>query len=572
MQPGVPVLNMSDDPDSPPRANPNVDRSAFAPSSSLSNPQPLHSFPDGAQGDLVVVSMNGITCRFNEVIANNDVHFDLYRGEIHALLGENGAGKTTLMSVLYGLYRPEVGEIYVKGKRADIKSPLDAIELGIAMVHQHFLLTPSHTVTENIIVGLKSPGRSLFLNTAEAEKRILQLSRKYGLKIDPKATVSDLSVGEQQRVEIIKALYRDIDILILDEPTSMLTPVEEKALFSTLYAMVKAGLSIIFITHKLKEVIEVSTRVTVLRGGKVVGTVMTAQTTETELAKLMIGRSLTQGVGLQQEEIRAGIQKSSGVKASAGPTTVLELKNVFALNNSGVQALKDLSLTVSKGEILGIAGVDGNGQSEMAEIVSGLRKVQSGQVVIDGRDIIGMSPKQIREWGLAYIPEDRLNTGLILDYTIAENLILDRWYTRPYSGKIFLNKDEMRRFAEEVVTNFDVRTPSLDVQVRSLSGGNLQKIVLGRELSKEHKVLIAHNPTRGLDVGAAEYVHKQLFKQRDSGVGVLLLSLDLDEILLASDRIAVIYAGTIMGVFDRTTADVDKIGPLMGGYVAEAGT
>ena len=554
---------------SPPLTNSNVDHPAYTPSPP-SIPKPSQSSPAGTQDDQPVLSMNGITCRFNEVIANNDVHFDLFRGEIHGLLGENGAGKTTLMSVLYGLYKPEAGEIFVKGKRVDVKSPLDAIGLGIAMVHQHFLLTPSHTVTENIIVGLKSPGRSIFLKTAEAEKRILELSRKYGLKIDPKAIVGDLSVGEQQRVEIIKALYRDIDILILDEPTSMLTPVEEKALFSTLSAMVKAGLSIIFITHKLKEVIEASTRVTVLRGGKVIGTVMTAQTTETELAKLMIGRSLTQSVGHRQEEIHVGIQKSPNAKASAGLATVLELKNVFALNNSGVQALKDLSLTVSKGEILGIAGVDGNGQSEMAEIVSGLRKIQSGQVFIDGRDITGMSPKQIREWGLAYIPEDRLNTGLILEYSIAENLILDRWYSSPYSGKIFLNKHEMKRFAEEIVTNFDVRTPSLDIQVRYLSGGNLQKIVLGRELSKEHKLLIAHNPTRGLDVGAAEYVHKQLFKQRDSGVGVLLLSLDLDEILLVSDRIAVIYAGRIMGVFDRATADVDKIGPLMGGYVAEA--
>jgi general nucleoside transport system ATP-binding protein len=549
--------------------NSNVDHSAYTPSSP-SSPNPSHSLPAGTLGDLPVLSMNGITCRFNEVIANNDVHLDLFKSEIHGLLGENGAGKTTLMSVLYGLYKPEAGEIFVKGKRVDIKSPLDAIGLGIAMVHQHFLLTPSHTVTENIIVGLKSPGRSIFLRMAEAEKRILELSKRYGLKIDPKAIVGDLSVGEQQRVEIIKALYRDIDILILDEPTSMLTPVEEKALFSTLSAMVKAGLSIIFITHKLKEVIEASTRVTVLRGGKVIGTVMTAQTTETELAKLMIGRSLTHSVGHRQEEIHVGIEKSPNAKASAGLATVLELKNVFALNNSGVQALKDLSLTVSKGEILGIAGVDGNGQSEMAEIVSGLRKIQSGQVLIDGRGITGMSPKQIREWGLAYIPEDRLNTGLILEYTIAENLILDRWYSSPYSGKIFLDKHEMRRFAEEIVTNFDVRTPSLDVQVRYLSGGNLQKIVLGRELSKEHKLLIAHNPTRGLDVGAAEYVHKQLFKQKDSGVGVLLLSLDLDEILLVSDRIAVIYAGRIMGVFDRATADVDKIGPLMGGYVAEA--
>jgi ABC-type uncharacterized transport system ATPase subunit len=556
---------------SPPITNSNVDHPAYTPSFP-SSPKPSQSLPAGTQGDQPVLSMNGITCRFNEVVANNDVYFDLFRGEIHGLLGENGAGKTTLMSVLYGLYKPQAGEIFVKGKRVDIKSPLDAISLGIAMVHQHFLLTSSHTVTENIIVGLKPPGRSIFLKTAEAEKRILELSRKYGLKINPKAIVGDLSVGEQQRVEIIKALYRDIDILILDEPTSMLTPVEEKALFSTLSAMVKAGLSIIFITHKLREVIEASTRVTVLRGGKVVGTVMTAQTTETELAKLMIGKSLTHSADHRQEEIYAGIQKSPSAKASAGLAMVLELKNVFALNNSGVQALKDLSLTVSKGEILGIAGVDGNGQSEMAEIVSGLRKIQSGQVVIDGCDITGMSPKQIREWGLAYIPEDRLNTGLILEYSIAENLILDRWYSRPYSGKIFLNKHEMKRFAEEIVTNFDVRTPSLDIQVRYLSGGNLQKIVLGRELSKEHKLLIAHNPTRGLDVGAAEYVHKQLFKQRDSGVGVLLLSLDLDEILLVSDRIAVIYAGRIMGIFDRTAADVDKIGPLMGGYVVEAGT
>jgi general nucleoside transport system ATP-binding protein len=537
----------------------------------FTNLNPSQSSPVGTQENQPVLSMNGITCRFSDVIANNDVHFDLFKGEIHGLLGENGAGKTTLMSVLYGLYKPEVGEIYVKGKKVDIKSPLDAIGLGIAMVHQHFLLTPSHTVTENIIVGLKSPRRSILLNTTEAEKRILELSRKYGLKIDPKAIVGDLSVGEQQRVEIIKALYRDVDILILDEPTSMLTPVEEKALFSTLSAMVKAGLSIIFITHKLREVIEASTRVTVLRGGKVIGTVMTAKTTETDLAKLMIGRSLTHSVDRLEQEIDAGIQKSPSARTTAGLATMLELKNVFALNNSGVQALKDLSLTVSKGEILGIAGVDGNGQSEMAEIVSGLRKIQSGHVTIDGRDITGMSPKQIREWGLAYIPEDRLNTGLILEYTIAENLILDRWYSRPYSGKIFLDKHEMKRFADEIVTNFDVRTPSLDIQVRFLSGGNLQKIVLGRELSKEHKLLIAHNPTRGLDVGAAEYVHKQLFKQKASGVAVLLLTLDLDEILLVSDRIAVIYAGTIMGVFDRTTADVDKIGPLMGGYVVEAG-
>jgi general nucleoside transport system ATP-binding protein len=535
----------------------------YAPTSSPQQPSPTQ--PSTTQHDHPVLSMIGITCRFKDVLANKDVTFDLFKGEIHGLLGENGAGKTTLMSVLYGLYQPEAGEIFVREKKVDIKSPVDAIGLGIAMVHQHFLLTPTHTVTENIIVGLKSP-RGIFLKTVDAEKKISELSKKYGLKIDPNAIVGNLSVGEQQRVEIIKALYRDIDILILDEPTSMLTPVEEKALFSTLSAMVKEGLSIIFITHKLQEVIAASTRVTVLRGGKVIGTVKTSQTNETELAKMMIGRSITYDVSHPEAKSRVGIEGSTGSGTLAKPT-VLEIKNVNALNNSGVQALKDLSLTLSKGEILGIAGVDGNGQSELAEVVSGLRKILSGQVIIDGRNITNMSPKQIREWGLAYVPEDRLNTGLILEYSIAENLILDRWFANPYSGKIFLNRHEMRRFAEEVVTNFDVRTPSLDIQVRYLSGGNLQKIVLGRELSREHKLLIAHNPTRGLDVGAAEYVHKQLFKQRDSGLGVLLLSLDLDEILLVSDRIAVIYAGKIRGVFDRATADIDKIGLLMGGYL-----
>ncbi|HEY9385746.1 MAG TPA: ABC transporter ATP-binding protein [Nitrososphaeraceae archaeon] len=508
-----------------------------------------------------VVSMRGITCRFDKVIANQDINFELAKGEIHALLGENGAGKTTLMSILYGLYQPEAGEIYIKGKRVAIRSPLDAIELGIAMVHQHFLLTLPHTVTENIIVGLKSNNNrgKIFLDTDTAEKKILELSKKYGLDINPKAIVGNLSVGEQQRVEIIKALYRDIDILILDEPTSMLTPQEEKALFATLKSMVEQGLSIIFITHKLHEVMSASTSVTVLQNGRVVGTIKTSDTSEADLAKMMVGRPV-----IHQSD-KGGELKSTREKMQ----TILEIRQVYALNNSNVPALKDLSLDLRKGEILGIAGVDGNGQSELAEVIAGLRTVQSGQIVMDSQSISNLSPRKIREMGLAYVPEDRLNTGLILEYSIAENLILDRWYSKPYSGKLFLKDSEMKKFADKAISDFDIRTPGINVPVKSMSGGNLQKVVLARELSRSPRLLIAHNPTRGLDIGATEYIHTQLIKQKNSGVGVLLFSLDLDEILLISDRIAIIYEGRIMAVIAREDADVDHIGMLMGGNLGK---
>ena len=495
--------------------------------------------------------LDGITCRFADVVANDNVKFDLIKGEIHALLGENGAGKSTLMSVLYGLYQPVAGEILVKGKRVNLKSPLDAIELGIAMVHQHFLLTLCHTVVENIIVGVKSK-RTVFLDISSAEEKIMELSKKYGLKVDPRAIVGNLSVGEQQRVEILKALYRDIDILILDEPTSMLTPQEEKSLFETLQSMVAQGLSIIFITHKLQEVMAVSTRVTVLRNGRSLGTFRTSDTNESSLAQLMIGRTI-----IRHAEY-SGRKKTSNV--------VLRIKNVSALNNSKIEFLKDFSIELTGGEILGIAGVDGNGQSELAEVISGLRKAINGQVIMDGRDITNQSPHSIRENGLAYIPEDRMETGLILEYSVAENLVLDRYFSEPYSGRLFLKYSEMNKFAEKIIKDFDIRgVPGLNFPARSMSGGNLQKIVLGRELSRSPKVLIAHNPTRGLDIGATEYVHKQLLKQADNGVGVLLISLDLDEILEISDRIAVLFEGKIMGIFDREHANIDEIGLLMGG-------
>jgi ABC-type uncharacterized transport system ATPase subunit len=517
------------------------DNQVVTPSSSTNDRDPL-------------ILMKGITCMFGELKANDNVTFDLIKGEIHALLGENGAGKTTLMSILYGLYQPTLGEIYVRGNRVAIKSPLHAIDLGISMVHQHFLLTPPHTVTENIIVGLKKSGR-IFLDTQSAEEKILSLSNKYGLKVDPKAIVNNLSVGEQQRVEIIKALYRDIDILILDEPTGMLTPKEEEGLFEVLKSMVSQGLSIIFITHKLHEVMEVSDRVTILRNGKVVGIVKRANTSETELAKMMIGRSFINEISVEK-----GPNKQS--------ETVLELKNVSALNNSNVLFLKNLSLELRKGEILGIAGVDGNGQSELAEVIAGLRKMRSGQIIMDSKPIANLIPRHIREWGLAYVPEDRLHTGLILEYPIAENLVLDRWYSEPYSGKLFLRQHEMKEFAEKIISNFDIKITGLNTPIRSMSGGNLQKIVLGRELSRNPKVLVVHNPTRGLDIGATEYIHKQLIKQRDNGVGILLLSLDLDEILSISNRIGVIYEGKIVTIVDREKADVDQIGLLMGGKVA----
>jgi ABC-type uncharacterized transport system ATPase subunit len=506
-------------------------------------------------GDRLVI-MKGISCRFGELMANDNVNFDLMKGEIHALLGENGAGKTTLMSILYGMYQPTSGNIYVRGNRVAIKSPLHAIDLGISMVHQHFLLTPPHTVSENIIVGLKT-NRRIFLDIQNAEKKILSLSNKYGLEVDPNAIVGNLSVGEQQRVEIIKALYRDVDVLILDEPTGMLTPKEEEALFVVLKSMVNQGLSIIFITHKLREVMEVSDRVTVLRNGKVIGTVKTTDTSETELARMMIGRSF-----VNQTSIESSANNQSD--------TILELTNVYAVNNSNVLFIKDLSLELHKGEILGIAGVDGNGQSELAELIAGLRKMRSGQIIMDSKPIENISPKHIREWGLAYVPEDRLHTGLILEYTIAENLVLDRWYAEPYSGKLFLKKHEMKEFAEKMISDFDIKITGLSAPVRSMSGGNLQKIVLARELSRNPKVLVVHNPTRGLDIGATEYVHRQLIKQRDNGVGVLLLSLDLDEILSISDRIGVIYEGKIVTIVEREKADVDQLGLLMGGKVAES--
>jgi len=495
-----------------------------------------------------VLEMKGITKKFGDLAACDNVDFDLFRGEIHGLLGENGAGKTTLMNVLYGLYEPTDGQIYVQGKHEIIKSPLQAIDLGIGMVHQHFMLTPPHTVTENILLGLKS--KSFLLPFASAEKKIMDLSKKYGLQINPKAQIWQISVGEQQRVEIIKALYRDISILILDEPTSVLSPQEVESLFATLKSMVDQGLSIIFITHKLDEVMQATDRVTVLRAGKVVGKVKTSETSKEELAKMMVGRPLI--TSFEKDPVKA-------------TKNILEIKNVSAKNDRNLVALKDLSFDVKSGEILGIAGVDGNGQPELAEVVMGLRNTTGGKIILDGKDITKLSTRAIRNLGVAYTPEDRMHVGSILEYSVAENLIIDKFSSSPFSDKLFMNQSAIAKNAEKLVSDYGVHTPSIYVPVAQLSGGNLQKVVLARELSSDPKMIIVHNPTNGLDVGAIEYVHQTLIDFRKKGAAILLISTELEEILSISDRVTVLYEGELMGIIPRAEVEIEKLGLMMGG-------
>jgi len=506
----------------------------------------------------VVVEMRGITKRFPGVVANDHVNFDVRAGEIHALLGENGAGKTTLMNILYGLYQPDEGEIYIRGKKVSIKSPKGAIDFGIGMVHQHFMLVPPLSVTENIILGLKSP-KGQFLDLEGAEKKITEFSQRYGLTVDPKAKIWQLSVGEQQRVEILKALYRGAQVLILDEPTSVLTPLEIKDLMAILKRMAKEGLAIVpFITHKLPEVMAISDRVTVLRAGKVVSTIETKRTNKEDLAKKMVGRGVL--FRLQRRHVKKG-------------KVVLEVKGLQALSDKGLPALKGVSFSLREGEILGIAGVAGNGQRELAEVIAGLRKSTGGRILILGRDMANCSPAEVIDAGAGYIPEDRLETGLVMDFSIAENLILKthhkppfayNWFF-PFRKNWFLNRKEVNKHAEKLISDFNVVTPSKDVPAKHLSGGNLQRLILARELSTNPKVIVAAQPTRGLDVGATEYIRKILMEQTTKGAGVLLISEDLDEVIMMSDRIAVMYEGEIMGIVPATKAKIEDIGQMMAG-------
>lgn len=501
-----------------------------------------------AETSTFAVRMQGITKRFPGVVANDHIDFAVRRGEIHALLGENGAGKTTLMKILTGLYQPDEGQIWLDDRPVVVRSPRDAIELGIGMVHQHFMLVQSHSVAENIILGLQEPRFALRLG--RVEKEIEGLAERYGLQVDPGAKIWQLSVGEQQRVEILKALYRGARILVMDEPTAVLTPQEVQELFSTLRSMAAKGHTIIFISHKLREVMSIADRITVLRRGEWVDTVLASDTTREELAQMMVGRKVLFRVGKKESE--------------AGEA-VLEIEGLGALGDKGLQALSDVSLVVRRGEILGIAGVAGNGQRELAETIAGLRPASEGRIRLQGVDITNCSPREVIDKGVAYVPEDRMGAALVMNLSVAENLILKSYRDPPVCNGFFLDADAISDRAEDLVRAYDVMTPGIRTRTRLLSGGNLQKLILAREMSSDPALMVAVYPTRGLDVGATEAVRRLLLEQRDAGGSILLISEDLDELLTMSDRIAVLYEGRIMGVVDADEATTERLGLMMAG-------
>ncbi|MDP4170525.1 MAG: ABC transporter ATP-binding protein [Bacillota bacterium] len=496
-----------------------------------------------------VIEMLNIRKEFPGIVANDNITIQLKKGEIHALLGENGAGKSTLMNVLFGLYQPEQGEIRVNGKKVNITNPNIANDLGIGMVHQHFMLVDNFTVTENIILGkeITSAGR---IDIKKAEKEVREISERYGLAVDPQAKISNISVGMQQRVEILKTLYRGAEILIFDEPTAVLTPQEIKELIQILKTLIKEGKSIILITHKLKEIMEVCDRCTVIRKGKGIGTVEVSETNPNQLASLMVGREVT----FKTEKIEAKPQQ-----------VVLEVENLVVKDSRGVGVVNGLNLSVRAGEIVGIAGVDGNGQTELIEAITGLHKVESGTVKLKGKNLSKLSPRKITESGIGHIPQDRHKHGLVLDHPIGENMVLQTYYQKPNSNNGVLNFKEIYKKAKTLISEFDVRTPSEFTLARALSGGNQQKAIIGREVDRNPDLLIAAQPTRGLDVGAIEYIHKRLIEQRDNGKAVLLVSFELDEIINVSDRIAVIYEGKIVAVVDPKTTTEQELGLLMAG-------
>lgn len=493
--------------------------------------------------------MIGITKRFPGIVANDQVHLTVKKGEIHALLGENGAGKSTLMNILFGLYQPDEGEIRIKGKPVTITGPTMANKLGIGMVHQHFMLVQPFTVTENIILGDERSKWGI-IDLKKAEKEIRHLSERYGLKVDPTAQIADISVGMQQRVEILKTLYRGADILIFDEPTAVLTPQEINELMEIMRNLVKEGKTIIFITHKLKEIMSICDRVTVIRRGKVISTCDVQDTDENQLAALMVGR-----------EVSFSIDK----KETQPAQTVLSVNNLVVEDNRGVEAVRGLDLEVKAGEVVGLAGVDGNGQTELIEAITGLREVKAGSIHISGKDLTHARPRQVVESGVSHIPEDRHKRGLVLDFSVSENMVLQSYYKEPFSKKGFMQAEQVNQYAKRLISEFDVRTPDEHVSIRALSGGNQQKAIIARELDRDPDFLIAAQPTRGLDVGAIEFIHKRIIEQRDKGKAVLLVSLELDEVLKLSDRVAVIYEGKIVGWVDPKNTSEEELGLLMAG-------
>ena len=496
-----------------------------------------------------ILEMRGIDKRFPGVIANENVDFDVCRGEVHTLLGENGAGKSTLMKILYGLYQPDGGEIRLNGKRVKLSSPADAIRHGICMIHQHFMLVPTLTVAENVALGLPSSRRPL-TDLKTVESRILRLSERFGLHVDPGAYIWQLAVGERQRVEIIKALYRDASILILDEPTAVLTPKEVDDLFVTFKQMAEDGRSLIFISHKLHEVLTLSDRITVLRNGRVTGQTNPCDTNREHLAQMMVGREVNLA------------PKKAPVKVG-GPRLIIE--DLFVEGDRGGDAVRGLSLEVRGGEVLGIAGVSGNGQRELAEAVSGLRRPRAGKVKIENETISGCHPKIVRQAGLSYVPEERMRDGAIGDFNVMENLILLNHGEKSFCRTGFLRFSRIHRHCSKLVDTYQVKTPTMETPTKNLSGGNIQKLILARELSGDPKVLIAAQPTRGVDIGAAEYIHTRLSDQRSSGTAILVISEDLDEVFALSDRIAVMFEGQIMGIVDRDKAVRERIGLMMAG-------
>ncbi|MFB6466703.1 ABC transporter ATP-binding protein [Cytobacillus sp. Hz8] len=496
-----------------------------------------------------VIEMLNIRKEFSGFVANDNITLQLRKGEIHALLGENGAGKSTLMNVLFGLYQPEQGEIRVHGKKVDITNPNIANDLGIGMVHQHFMLVDKFTVTENIILG-KEPKKGLKIDIKKAEQEVREISERYGLSVDPQAKISDITVGMQQRVEILKTLYRGAEILIFDEPTAVLTPQEIHELIGIMKTLIKEGKSIILITHKLKEIMEVSDRVTVIRKGKGIDTLNVSETNVNELASLMVGREVV----FKTEKVEAKPKEE-----------VLEINNLVVKDSRGIEAVRGLNLSVRAGEIVGIAGVDGNGQGELIEAITGLRKSESGTVKVNGKEIQNHSPRKILETGVGHIPQDRHKHGLVLDYPIGENMVLQTYYKEPYSKAGVLNYKKIYEHAKKVIQEFDVRTPSEKTLARALSGGNQQKAIIGREIDRNPNLLIAAQPTRGLDVGAIEFIHKRLIEQRDHGKAVLLVSFELDEVMNVSDRIAVIYEGKIVAIVDPKETTEQELGLLMAG-------
>jgi ABC-type uncharacterized transport system ATPase subunit len=502
------------------------------------------------------VEMINITKRFAEVVANNHVTLRVPEGEIYTLVGENGAGKSTLMGVLYGLHQPDSGEIRMRCKPVRISDPRVAIGLGIGLVHQHFMLVPSLTVAENVVLG-RVPTKGIFSDLKKAETEIAETGRRYGLEVDPSAKLMHLSVGEMQRVEIVKALHRGVDILILDEPTAVLTPQEITALFRIMTSLVEQGKTIIFITHKLNEVMAISDRVAVMRDGKMIGEVSTEETSEGELARMMVGRDVVFRV--ERSPIKVGVER-------------LRVEGVSAMSDRRLLALRQLSFSVRSGQILGIAGVEGNGQAELAEVLTGLRPSTGGRVYYKGREITNSSPRERREMAIAHIPADRLRRGVSLSCTIEENLILGVHNRPPLAASIFINAKRAGLYAQDLIKRFGLVTTNRHLPVSSLSGGNMQRMVLARELGTEPDLLIAVQPTRGVDLGASEYIHKQLFALRDRGCAVLLISANLEEIMSLSDRIAVMYEGEIIGELDAEMATEDYLGLLMTGVRHSAGS